>query len=83
MMTMPSLTLRLLCLSSLAGLTLALTPLGASAQTSKPNVIAGRDYIVAVVDAQPITNHEVHVRANLLAQQLNQQKKTCPCRLIC
>ena len=77
-MTMPSLTLRLLCLSSLAGLTLALTSFGASAQTSKTNAIAGRDYIVAVVDAQPITNHEVNVRAASLAQQLSQQKKNVP-----
>jgi len=36
------------------------------------------DYIVAVVDAQPITNHDVHVRATQLSQQLQQQQKTVP-----
>jgi peptidyl-prolyl cis-trans isomerase SurA len=48
------------------------------AETPKPNTIAGRDFIVAVVDSLPITNHEVNVRASLLAQQLRQQQKSVP-----
>jgi peptidyl-prolyl cis-trans isomerase SurA len=31
---------------------------------------------VAVVDSQPITNHEVNVRAKLMLQQLNEQQKS-------
>ena len=55
---------------------LACTSLWAQAPANRS--IAGRDFIVAVVDAQPITNHEVNVRASLLAQQLRQQKIEAP-----
>lgn len=34
---------------------------------------AGRDYIVAIVDAAPITNHEVNLRASGLKDQLAKQ----------
>ena len=78
MMTMFSLTLRFARRSSLTWLAIALASSGVWAQTSKTNAISGRDFIVAVVDAQPITNHDVNVRAALLAQQLRQQKKSVP-----
>jgi peptidyl-prolyl cis-trans isomerase SurA len=42
------------------------------AQTSA-QAIAGRDFIVAVVDAVPITNHEVNQRMMQLKQQARQQ----------
>jgi peptidyl-prolyl cis-trans isomerase SurA len=46
----------------------------ASAQTP----INGRDFIVAVVDTVPITNHEVRLRAPQLRDQLKQQGRTVP-----
>jgi peptidyl-prolyl cis-trans isomerase SurA len=46
----------------------------ASAATS----IRGRDYIVAVVDAAPITNHDVALRAPQLRDQLKQQGRPIP-----
>lgn len=42
------------------------------------NTISSRDYIVAVVDAVPITNHEVALRAPQLRDQLKQQGRTVP-----
>ncbi len=42
------------------------------------NTISGRDYIVAVVDAVPITNHEVALRAPQLRDQLKQQGRSEP-----
>lgn len=36
---------------------------------------ASSNYIVAVVDAIPITNHDVHMRAPLLREQLTQQNR--------
>jgi peptidyl-prolyl cis-trans isomerase SurA len=48
--------------------------LSAGAQTS----ISGRDFIVAVVDAVPITNHEVSLRAPQLRDQLKQQGRAVP-----
>jgi peptidyl-prolyl cis-trans isomerase SurA len=50
----------------------------AAAQKINLTLPAEGDYIVAVVDAQPITNHDVHVRATQLGQQLQQQQKTVP-----
>ncbi|MEY4726521.1 MAG: hypothetical protein RLZ36_1148 [Pseudomonadota bacterium] len=50
----------------------------AAAQKINSTLQAQGDYIVAVVDAQPITNHDVHVRATQLSQQLQQQQKTVP-----
>jgi peptidyl-prolyl cis-trans isomerase SurA len=78
MMTMPSLMSRPAFRSSLICMAIALACTSLWAQTPANRSIAGRDFIVAVVDAQPITNHEVNVRASLLAQQLRQQKKEAP-----
>mgnify|MGYP000505856926 FL=1 len=38
----------------------------------------GRDFIVAVVDAVPITNHDVSARVPQLREQLKQQKQSVP-----
>jgi peptidyl-prolyl cis-trans isomerase SurA len=78
MMTMLSFTSRHTLRSSLTCITIALASASIWAQTPASVTVAGRDFIVAVVDAQPITNHEVRVRATLLAQQLGQQKKGAP-----
>lgn len=40
--------------------------------------VSGRDFIVAVVDALPITNHDVAQRAAQMRQQLQQQGRTVP-----
>ena len=49
------------------------------AQTLPRSTISnGRDYIVAVVDAVPITNHEVSLRAPQLREQLQQQGRPVP-----
>lgn len=45
----------------------------AAAQTS-----SSRDYIVAVVDSVPITNHDVAARAPQLLEELKKQKRTLP-----
>ena len=45
----------------------------AQTTSQRPQAIAGRDFIVAVVDAVPITNHDVNQRAMLLNQQARQQ----------
>ena len=52
--------------------------LNANAQAVNSNVINGRDFIVAVVDAVPITNHDVAVRAPQLREQLKQQNRPIP-----
>jgi peptidyl-prolyl cis-trans isomerase SurA len=49
--------------------------LSASAQ---PSVTSGRDFIVAVVDSVPITNHDVATRAPQLRDQLKQQGRPIP-----
>lgn len=51
---------------------LALLPLSLWAQTSLSNASTGRDFIVAVVDSTPITNHDVRLRALELQQQARQ-----------
>lgn len=48
--------------------------MAASAQPS----INGRDFIVAVVDSVPITNHDVRLRAPQLRDQLKQQGRPIP-----
>ena len=53
-----------------------LTP--AFAQSTNGPQIKGRDFIVAVVDAVPITNHEVVLRAPQLREQLTQQGRLAP-----
>ena len=52
--------------------------LSATAQTASINTISGRDFIVAVVDAMPITNHDVVLRAPQLRDQLKQQGRLAP-----
>ena len=47
--------------------------LSAAAQTNAPPKSSNRDFIVAVVDSVPITNHEVVLRVPLLREQLKQQ----------
>lgn len=47
-------------------------------QTSRTSALTGRDYIVAVVDSVPITNHEVSIRAPQLRDQLKQQGRAIP-----
>jgi len=42
------------------------------------DTVSGRDYIVAVVDSVPITNHDVALRAPQLRYQLKQQGRTVP-----
>lgn len=49
-----------------------------SATLAANNTISGRDYIVAVVDSVPITNHDVALRAPQLRDQLKQQGRTAP-----
>jgi peptidyl-prolyl cis-trans isomerase SurA len=52
--------------------------LSASAQTTDPTQSNGRNFIVALVDAEPITNHDVVLRAPLLREQLKQQSRLVP-----
>jgi peptidyl-prolyl cis-trans isomerase SurA len=49
------------------------------AQTTMASAAAsGRDFIVAVVDTVPITNHEVNARVAQMRQQLTQQGRNVP-----
>ena len=49
------------------------------AQTATANAApSGRDFIVAVVDTVPITNHEVNTRVAQMRQQLTQQGRSVP-----
>ncbi len=50
-----------------------LGPAHAQTPSQRPQAIAGRDFIVAVVDTVPITNHEVNQRVIQLTQQARQQ----------
>jgi len=52
--------------------------LSASMQTHAQSAVSGRNFIVAVVDAVPITNHDVTVRAPQLRDQLKQQNRPVP-----
>ncbi len=56
-----------LCSLCIHGLTLAQT------SVQRPETISGRDFIVAVVDTVPITNHVVNQRLIQLSQQARQQ----------
>ncbi len=47
--------------------------LSATAQTPASTPIGSRDFIVAIVDAMPITNHDVNSRVPQLRDQLKQQ----------
>lgn len=52
--------------------------LSATAQSNTSTKVSGRDFIVAVVDSVPITNHEVVLRAPQLHDQLKQQGRLAP-----
>ena len=52
--------------------------LSATAQSNTSTKVSGRDFIVAVVDSVPITNHEVVLRAPQLRDQLKQQGRLAP-----
>ena len=45
------------------------------AHAQSPNTLVGRDFIVAVVDATPITNHDVNQRVLQLKQQAREQNR--------
>ena len=69
-------TSRFVLLSSLALSGMLAVNTNALAQNTGASSVTGNDFIVAVVDSQPITNHEVNVRAKLMLQQLNEQQKS-------
>jgi peptidyl-prolyl cis-trans isomerase SurA len=84
-------THRALALTAIATFLAALAPLGAQAQGFKPlqaqavtspKVGADRpqqaDFIVAIVNSEPITNGEVRIEAARLAQQLAQARRPQP-----
>lgn len=73
MVTMPCLKIR-----SLLAWTLMAWTLSAAAQAPTTNRSVGRDFIVAVVDSVPITNHDVTLRVPQLRDQLKQQGRTAP-----
>ena len=50
----------------------------ARAQTLGPDGSSSRDFIVAVVDTSPITNHEVRQRAAQMRTQMTQQGRVAP-----
>ena len=52
----------------------------AAAAVSTPVATRAADYIVAIVNSEPVTNHEVQVRAERIAQQIAQQGGTQPPR---
>jgi peptidyl-prolyl cis-trans isomerase SurA len=52
--------------------------LSATAQPSANTAANGRNFIVAVVDSVPITNHDVALRAPQLRDQLKQQGRPVP-----
>lgn len=52
--------------------------MSASAQANLAPNLNNRDFIVAVVDAVPITNHDVVSRVPVLREQLKQQNKPVP-----
>lgn len=69
-------TSRFVLLSSLALSGMLVVNTNALAQNTGASSATGNDFIVAVVDSQPITNHEVNVRAKLILQQLNEQQRS-------
>jgi len=75
-MSMLTFTSRFVLLSSLALSGMLAVNTNALAQNTGASSATGNDFIVAVVDSQPITNHEVNVRAKLMLQQLNEQQRS-------
>lgn len=78
MVNMHSSTLRAAWRLSLVWLTWGVLCLSATAQTPNVNAPSGRDFIVAVVDALPITNHDVRLRAAQMRTQLTQLGRAVP-----
>jgi len=62
----------------LAALVLALLPLTAQAQTQAPRKVLTIDRIVAVVNGEVITRHELSQRVRVVSAQLAQQKTPLP-----
>ena len=52
------------------------------AHAQAPSVAGGRDFIVAVVDTVPVTNHEVRTRALALREELSRAGKPLPANLL-
>ena len=52
------------------------------AHAQAPSVATGRDFIVAVVDTVPVTNHEVRTRALALREELTRAGKPLPANLL-
>ena len=73
MVTMPSLKIRFFL-----GCFLIAGAFSAVAQAPAANRSVGRDFIVAVVDSVPITNHDVTLRVPQLRDQLKQQGRSVP-----
>lgn len=73
MVTMPSLTIR-----SFFVWVMMTWALSATAQAPAGSRLVSRDFIVAVVDSVPITNHDVTLRVPQLRDQLNQQGRAVP-----
>jgi peptidyl-prolyl cis-trans isomerase SurA len=65
-------------LFSCAFLYAALLAIGSPASAQNSSANTHRDYIVAVVDAAPITNHDVNARVPALRDQLKQQGRSIP-----
>lgn len=78
MVTMIFSTLRFAPRTRLVVAAWALACSAVNAQTANTNTASGRDFIVAVVDAVPITNHDVNTRVAQMRQQLTQQGRSVP-----
>ena len=68
-------------LSTLAlALAMAATPALAQRSAAAPAATTTRaaDFIVALVDGQPVTNHEVRQRVDLLQERLTQERRSLP-----
>jgi peptidyl-prolyl cis-trans isomerase SurA len=73
MVTMPCFTTRSFLVWAMMAWTLS-----ATAQTPASSRLVSRDFIVAVVDSVPITNHDVTLRVPQLRDQLKQQGRSVP-----
>ena len=71
-------TMSCLKLRSLLAWAMMAWALSAAAQAPATNRSVGRDFIVAVVDSVPITNHDVTLRVPQLRDQLKQQGRSVP-----
>ena len=68
---------------ALVCLAAAWLPLNVTAQTPatgalRPAAIRSADFIVAVVNSEPITNHQVRLEAQRMARQLSQGQQPVP-----